>query len=83
MRFTSALLGAAMAMVAYAANEFTNTDFSGISVGSTFNITWNPTTPGPVTLTLMTGDPLHLDEFTTIASMFTSPRRANIKCING
>lgn len=62
MRFFSALVAGALAVVAAAQttgsqpNPFTNTDFSGISTTSVFTITWTPTTPGAVSITLVQGD---------------------------
>ena len=62
MRFFSALVAGALAIVAAAQttgsqpNPFTNSDFSGISTTSVFTITWTPTTPGAVSIWLVQGD---------------------------
>lgn len=71
MRFISALVAGALAVVASAqsgngANPFTNTDFSGIAAGEPVTITWDPTTTGTVTLELVQGDP---DALTTVATI--------------
>lgn len=78
MRFISALLAGALAVVASAQtsstgpNPFTNSDFTGIVAGEPFTITWDPTTEGTVTLQLVQGDPSALDTVETIEGEFTS-----------
>ena len=77
MRFFSALVAGALAVVAAAqsgngANPFTNTDFSGIAAGTPVTITWNPTTSGTVTLQLVQGDPNSLNTVETIKGMSAS-----------
>lgn len=64
MRFISALVAGALAIVASAQsgdgnqeNPFTNSDFDGIVAGESFTITWDPTTDSTVTLNLVHGDP--------------------------
>ncbi|KFZ01884.1 hypothetical protein V500_00578 [Pseudogymnoascus sp. VKM F-4518 (FW-2643)] len=71
MRFTTTLITSAFTVLAAAqsaANPFTNTDYSTISAGQAFTITWSPTTTGPVSLVLVKGDPAALTTVSTIAS---------------
>jgi hypothetical protein len=79
MRFISALVAGALAVVAAAQtgdsnrpNPFTNTDFQGIAAGESFDITWTPTSDGTVTLVLMQGDPGDLKPVATIEGVFAS-----------
>ncbi|KAG9827376.1 hypothetical protein KCU98_g19171, partial [Aureobasidium melanogenum] len=58
MRFSTQTLVAFLAspLLALAAdNAFTNSDFTGITAGKTFDIKWNPTTGGTVSLILRSG----------------------------
>lgn len=68
MRFTSAILAGALAVLAVAQkpNPFTRTSYEGIAAGFPTTITWTPTTSGTVTLVLMQGDP---DALTTVATI--------------
>ncbi|KFZ03749.1 hypothetical protein V502_10692 [Pseudogymnoascus sp. VKM F-4520 (FW-2644)] len=71
MRFTTTLIASAFTVFAAAqsaANPFTNTDYSTISAGQAFTITWSPTTTGSVSLVLVKGDPAALTTVSTIAS---------------
>ncbi|OBT46241.1 hypothetical protein VE00_02384 [Pseudogymnoascus sp. WSF 3629] len=72
MRFTTAFIASAFMVLAaaqsLAANPFTNTDYTSISAGKAFTITWSPTTTGPVSLVLVKGDPAALTTVSTIAS---------------
>ena len=73
MRFTTTLIASAFTVFAAAqsaANPFTNTDYSTISAGQAFTITWSPTTTGSVSLILVKGDPAALTTVSTIASAF-------------
>ncbi|KAI5208944.1 hypothetical protein E4T39_01091 [Aureobasidium subglaciale] len=59
MRFSTQTLIALLAspLLAFAAseNKFTNSDYNGITAGQTFNIKWDPTTSGTVSLILRSG----------------------------
>ncbi|KAI5212540.1 hypothetical protein AUEXF2481DRAFT_5623 [Aureobasidium subglaciale EXF-2481] len=59
MRFSTQTLVALLAspLLAFAAseNKFTNSDYNGITAGQTFNIKWDPTTSGTVSLILRSG----------------------------
>lgn len=77
MRFISALVAGALAVVAAAqsgnqANPFTNDNFNGIEAGESFTVTWDPTTDGTVTLQLVQGDPDSLNTVSTIEGAFAS-----------
>jgi len=74
MRFTSAFLAAACAVVALAQsstttgpNPFTRTSYSGITAGVPINITWTPTTSGTVSLQLVEGISTNLKTVSTFA----------------
>lgn len=73
MRFISALVAGALAIVASAQsgtgnqeNPFTNSDFDGITAGESFTVTWTPTTDSTVTLKLVQGDPGQLQPVAVI-----------------
>ncbi|KFY63779.1 hypothetical protein V496_03734 [Pseudogymnoascus sp. VKM F-4515 (FW-2607)] len=72
MHFITALIASAFTALAAAqstaANPFTNSDYSAISAGQAFTITWSPTTTGPISLVLVKGDPTALTTVSTIAS---------------
>ncbi|OBT71095.1 hypothetical protein VF21_09821 [Pseudogymnoascus sp. 05NY08] len=72
MRFITVFIASAFTVLAAAqssaANPFTNTDYTSISAGKAFTITWSPTTTGPVSLVLVKGDPAALTTVSTIAS---------------
>ncbi|KFY19702.1 hypothetical protein V493_07857 [Pseudogymnoascus sp. VKM F-4281 (FW-2241)] len=77
MRFISALVAGALAVVAAAqsgnqANPFTNDNFNGIEAGESFTVTWDPTTDGTVTLQLVQGDPGSLNTVSTIEAGITN-----------
>jgi hypothetical protein len=79
MRFISALMAGALAVVATAQvgtgsnpNPFTNSNYSGIATGSPVPITWTPTTKGTVSLLLVQGDPNALVTVATISSASSS-----------
>ncbi|KFZ18444.1 hypothetical protein V501_01221 [Pseudogymnoascus sp. VKM F-4519 (FW-2642)] len=72
MRFTTVFFAGAFTALAAAqssaANPFTNTDYTSISAGKAFTITWSPTTTGAVSLVLVKGNPAALTTVSTIAS---------------
>ncbi|KAL5354011.1 hypothetical protein ACLOAV_000096 [Pseudogymnoascus australis] len=71
MHFITALIASAFTVLTAAqssANPFTNSDYSAISAGQAFTITWSPTTTGPISLVLVKGDPTALTTVSTIAS---------------
>jgi hypothetical protein len=84
MQFTKLLVAAAAFAVASAQTvKFTNSNFSGIKVGSPFNITWSGAT-SDITLKLKNGpvDAQLLVE--TIASKISKPSlKTDIKCFAG
>jgi hypothetical protein len=89
MRFISALVAGALAVVAAAQtggsdhpNPFTNTDFQGIAAGESFDITWTPTTDGTVTLVLVQGDPGDLQPVATIEGAFASITPFPLFCVD-
>lgn len=75
MRFISALLAGALAVVAAAQttgsqpNPFTNTEFTGIAAGSPFTITWTPTTQSTVTLELVHSDTGNSDDLKPVSTI--------------
>ncbi|OBT42626.1 hypothetical protein VE00_06066 [Pseudogymnoascus sp. WSF 3629] len=75
MRFISALLAGALAVVAAAQttgsqpNPFTNTAFTGIAAGSPFTITWTPTTKSTVTLQLVHSDTGNADDLKPVSTI--------------
>ncbi|KFY35931.1 hypothetical protein V494_05470 [Pseudogymnoascus sp. VKM F-4513 (FW-928)] len=73
MRFISALMAGALAIVAAAqdgnlANPITNSDFTGIAAGTPITITWTPTTESTITLKLVRADGSTLDDVSVIQS---------------
>ncbi|KAI1436757.1 Ser-Thr-rich glycosyl-phosphatidyl-inositol-anchored membrane family-domain-containing protein [Xylaria sp. CBS 124048] len=65
--YISSVALAALVGLVNAKAEITNSNFDGITAGSTFDITWD-NAQGPVTLTLKTGDSANLDTVDTITS---------------
>ncbi|ELR06436.1 hypothetical protein VC83_08606 [Pseudogymnoascus destructans] len=77
MRFISALLAGALAVVAAAQtgtqpNPFTNTDFTGIAAGKPITITWTPTTNGKVKLELVHSDTGNSDDLKPVSTIQAS-----------
>lgn len=66
MRFTSTLLAGAFAVLAAAQNPFTRSSYNGIAAGVATEITWDPTSAGPISLVLMKGD---RDALVTVATL--------------
>lgn len=84
MQFTKLLVAAAAFAVASAQTvKLTNSNFSGITVGSPFNITWSGAT-SDITLKLKNG-PVNAQQLVeTIASKISKPSlKTDIKCFAG
>jgi hypothetical protein len=74
MRFSTVLctVGAFAAAVLAGENPIYHPDGTDmITAGSPYNITWNPTTSGKITLTLRQGESTNLDTIGVIASKIT------------
>lgn len=84
MQFPKLLIAAAAFAVASAQTvKFTNTDFSGITVGSPFNITWSGAT-SDITLKLKNGPTNAQLLVETIGSKFSKPPlKIDIECFTG
>src|SRR5277367_5570723 len=84
MQFPKLLIAAAAFAVAGAQTvKFTNTNFSGITVGSPFNITWSGAT-SDITLKLKNGPANAQLLVETIGSKFPKPPlKIDIKCFTG
>jgi hypothetical protein len=68
MRFSTIFAAAFAAVVSAADNAFTMDSGFSVTAGSPAELTWNPTTPGTVTLTLRSGNSGDLSEGTTIVA---------------